>query len=225
VLLAVFYGAALGNVVRGVPIDTDGYFFLSLWANMQPGSDPGVIDWYTVLAGLTALVTLAIHGALWVALKTEGDLQARCNVAAQRLWLVLLPLVLLISAASFLVQPLLHTSFEQRPWEIVFPVLAGAGLAGLPFFIKRHESGRAFLSSCAMILGLLCSTAAGLYPNLLPSNTDAARSLTIANVSAPNYGLQVGLFWFVPAFGMAIAYSAFVYRHSAGKVRLESQGH
>jgi cytochrome bd-type quinol oxidase subunit 2 len=58
----------------------------------------------------------------------------------------------------------------------------------------------------------------GLYPNVLPSNVDVGRSLTVANVSAAGYGLQIGLFWFVPAFALALAYSVFVYRHFAGKV-------
>jgi cytochrome bd-type quinol oxidase subunit 2 len=65
----------------------------------------------------------------------------------------------------------------------------------------------------------------GLYPSLLPSNVDAARSLTISNVSAADYGLRIGLWWFIPAFALALAYTLFVYRHSAGKVRIQPHGH
>src|SRR5665213_2787234 len=61
-LLAIFYGAALANVVRGVPLRSDGYFFLPLWTNLLPGSDAGIIDWYSVLVGVTALVVLMVHG-------------------------------------------------------------------------------------------------------------------------------------------------------------------
>ena len=67
-------------------------------------------------------------------------------------------------------------------------------------------------------MGLLCSAAMGLYPDVLPSTADAARSLTIANASASDYGLRVGIVWFVPALALAVAYSIFVYRHFAGKV-------
>jgi cytochrome d ubiquinol oxidase subunit II len=91
-------------------------------------------------------------------------------------------------------------------------------LLGALLFLKRHQERAAFLSSCAFILGLLCSAAMGLYPNLLPSNASSAASLTVANVSASEYGLRIGLFWFVPAFLLALAYSVFVYRHFAGKV-------
>jgi cytochrome d ubiquinol oxidase subunit II len=225
VLLAVFYGTALGNVVRGVPIDADGYFFLALWTDLRPGTEAGLIDWYTVLIGVTALIALTIHGALWVALKTEGDLQARCHVVARSFWFIMLPLVLLVSVTSFRIQPLLLGSFERHFWGIIFPAVSACGLVGVPLFLKRQQERVAFLSSCVFILGLLCSAAMGLYPNVLPSNVDAGRSLTVANVSAANYGLRIGLFWFLPAFALALAYSAFVYRHFAGKVSTRPDSH
>ena len=78
-LLTIIFGAALGNVVRGVPLGADGYFFEPLWTNFRPGSNPGILDWYTVLAGVIALVTLTAHGCLYVALKTEGDLNRRAR--------------------------------------------------------------------------------------------------------------------------------------------------
>src|ERR1700722_5492090 len=61
-LLALLFGVALGNVVRGVPLDASGYFFLPLWTDFQPGGNAGVIDWYTLLIGLASLSALALHG-------------------------------------------------------------------------------------------------------------------------------------------------------------------
>jgi len=225
VLLAIFYGAALGNVVRGVPIAADGYFFLPLWTNLHPGPDAGIIDWYTVLVGVSALIALTIHGALWVALKTGGDLQARCQAVARRFWFFMLPLVLAISVTSFRIQPLLLESFEGHPWGMVFPAVSASGFIGMLLFLKRHRECAAFLSSCTFILGLLCSAAMGLYPNLLPSNGDAKLSLTVTSVSTASYGLRIGLFWFIPAFALALAYSVFVYRHFGGKVGRYPNGH
>src|SRR3984957_11679824 len=71
-LLAVFYGAALGNVVRGVPLDASGYFFEPLWTNWRLSEATGILDWYTVLVGVCALAALVMHGALWVQMKTAG---------------------------------------------------------------------------------------------------------------------------------------------------------
>jgi len=81
-LLAIFFGAALGNVVRGVPLDAQGEFFLPLWTDWTPGKSPGILDWYTVLSGVAALAALALHGSLWVALKTKGEIESRARRAA-----------------------------------------------------------------------------------------------------------------------------------------------
>src|SRR6201996_9647730 len=74
-LLAIFFGAALANVIRGVPLGADNYFFLPLWTNWRVGPQPGILDWYTVIGGVVALVALAEHGALWLTLKAAGDLE------------------------------------------------------------------------------------------------------------------------------------------------------
>src|SRR5271156_1122585 len=85
-LLAIFFGAALGNVVRGVPLDADGYFFEPLWTNFRVGSDNGILDWYTILVGLAAYFALTLHGALWVASRTNGPVRDRARHAAKWAW-------------------------------------------------------------------------------------------------------------------------------------------
>jgi cytochrome d ubiquinol oxidase subunit II len=75
-LLAIFFGAALGNVVRGVPLDAAGDFFLPLWTDFSAGKDVGILDWYTILIAVAALLTLTVHGALWLALKNEGPVDS-----------------------------------------------------------------------------------------------------------------------------------------------------
>src|SRR5574337_48605 len=82
ILLAIFFGAALGNVIRGVPLDASGYFFEPLWTNFKLGPVTGILDWYTVMAGVIALVTLTAHGAYYVAIKTDEDLGRRARAIA-----------------------------------------------------------------------------------------------------------------------------------------------
>src|ERR687897_3317527 len=83
-LLAIFFGAALGNVVRGVPLDEDGYFFQPLWTNFSPfNQTPGILDWYTILIGLLALATLVVHGSNFIAVKTENELNARSRAISR----------------------------------------------------------------------------------------------------------------------------------------------
>ena len=104
-LLAVFFGAALANVIRGVPLRADGYFFLPLWTNWQIGPEPGILDWYTVIGGVVALVALIIHGALYLAVKTEGDLQKRARAFVGRYWILLLAITAVSLSATILVRP------------------------------------------------------------------------------------------------------------------------
>src|SRR5437899_10434308 len=85
-LLAVFLGAALGNMVRGVPLDASGYFFEPLWTNFRLGDQTGILDWYTILVGVLALLALMMHGGLWVQMKTSGEVSRRAGRVAGRAW-------------------------------------------------------------------------------------------------------------------------------------------
>jgi len=224
-LLAIFFGAALGNVVRGVPLDTNHEFFLPLWTNFLPGPNPGILDWYTVLVGLFAFFTLGLHGALWIALKTENELQQRARRVARVAWVAVALLTVVTTIASFAVQPLLSASFAAMPLFYVFPVLALAGLAGSLAFLLKGRDGFAFLSSCLYIVGMLTSVVFGVFPNVLPANSDPKLSLTIANASAPAFGLGVGIAWYIPGILLALGYFTFVYRKFSGKVSAEGGGH
>lgn len=219
-LLALVFGVALGNVVRGVPIDANGYFFLPLWTDFRPGARAGVLDWYTLLIGIASFAALSLHGALWLVLKSDGEIGRRASQWVRRAWMAVVPMTVLITFASFAMQPHLAVQFSSHPWGYVFPILAAAGLAGI---LLHHRAGRemlAFLSSCAYLAGMLLSVVFGLYPNVLPSNADPTRSLTIYNAAAPEYGLRIGLWWFIPGMILVAGYFTFAYRHQAGKVKV-----
>src|SRR5512134_2697212 len=80
-LLPVFFGAALGNLLRGVPLDGDGWFSLALFTDFSAREPVGILDWYTVLVGVFALAALAAHGALFLSWKTDGPVQLRSRAA------------------------------------------------------------------------------------------------------------------------------------------------
>lgn len=224
-LLAVFFGAALGNVVRGVPLDSEHYFFEALWTNFRFGPETGVLDWYTILVGVAALCTLALHGALWVAHKTEGEINARSRTLAGRVWWAVAAITVILTVVTFGVQPQITANLAAYPWGYVFPALALAGLAGMRWFLARRDDTRAFLSSCAYILGMLTSVVFGVYPYVLPASNNPAFALTIANAKAADYGLKIGLVWWVIGMALAAAYFVYVNRKFAGKVELEGDGH
>jgi cytochrome bd ubiquinol oxidase subunit II len=219
-LLAVFYGAALGNVVRGVPLDESGYFFQPLWTDFSPFSGtPGILDWYTVLIGLLALTTLVVHGSNFIAVKTEDDLNARSRRIARRFSFATILLTLFATPATFWVSPEMLRSFNERPYGYVLPLVAVAGLLGMVYFSLRGRDREAFLSSSAYIVGMLTSTVFGVYPKVLPA-VDPANSLTVQNASASTYGMAVGLVWWSIGMVLAVVYFIVIYRLFRGKVRL-----
>jgi len=213
-LLAIFYGAALGNVVRGVPLSSDGGFFLPLWTNFAPGEAPGILDWYTILIGVLALGALATHGALWVRYKTQGDLNTRAGMFASRCWWVLGLLTIIATVASFALQPQIGANFRRYPWGVVFPLLGIAGFIGM----RMRGELAAFLASCMYLTGMLTSAAFGIFPYVLPSVPQPGLGLTIYNAAAPSHGLEIALAWWIPGMILAAGYSTFVYRKAGGKV-------
>jgi cytochrome d ubiquinol oxidase subunit II len=220
-LLTIFFGAALGNVVRGVPLSADGHFFLPFWTNFRTGQEPGILDWYTVTVGLAAFFTLMMHGALWISMKTDGAVERRAGAIARHVWWAVLGLTIAITLMSFSVQPQLSKSFSASPWGYVFPFLATAGLVASRV-LKGHE---AFLASCLFIVGMLTSAAFGVFPYVLPSSANPEFALTVYNAAAPDYGLRVGLMWFIPGMLLVAAYFIYTYRNFAGKVRLDEPGY
>ena len=221
-LLAIFYGAALGNVIRGVPLNAQGYFFEPLWTDLNPFStNPGILDWYTILSGLLAFTALLMHGANYIAVKTEGALNERARRISSVGWLFTIPLAILASVATFFVQPQVYTSFNQRPWGIIFPLIAFVGLLGAGFFNVRKRDMAALLLSGTFILGMMSSAAFSLYPLVLPA-VNPANSLTIDNASASQYGLTVGLIWWSVGIVLAVIYFVITYRRFRGKVTAAS---
>lgn len=223
-LLAIFFGAALGNVVRGVPLTSGEHFFLPLWTDFSIGPDSGILDWYTILVGLLAFATLVLHGAQWVALKTDGAVQARAHGIARPVVWAVLALTIVVTLVTFRIQPQVPANLSAHPWGYIFPALAVAGLAGMVVLTGRDDL-KGFLASCAFILGMLTSVAFGLFPYVLPSQVNPSAGLTIYNTAAAGYGLRIGLIWWIPGMLLALGYSTYVYRSFAGKVRVEGEGY
>lgn len=224
-LLTIFFGAALANVIRGVPLGTDGYFFLPLWTNWQPGANPGILDWYTVLGGLLALVALTIHGALYTVVKTEGDLQLRARSIARKLWIILLILTGIDLFASVNVRPDILENYKVFPVAFLVPAIVGVSLIAMFFFSNKKDDRKAFTCSCVYLSFMLIGAATALYPRLLPSTTDSSLDITIQKAISGPHALRVGLIWWIFGMCMAILYFITVYRMFRGKVSLEDGGY
>jgi len=223
ILLAVFFGAALGNVVRGVPLDATGYFFEPLWTNFKLGPTTGILDWYTVLTGVVALVTLIAHGSYYVALKTDGDLGRRARGVALLCWPVQFFLTFSALLATYFIRPEIMANFRKYPVGIIVPVVVVASLAVMLWANPKGKEKLAFVASSLYIAFMLVGAAFALYPVVLPAR-EHQYDLTIYNTAAGGHGLRVGLVWWTFAAVLAVAYFVFVYRKFRGKVNL-GEGH
>jgi cytochrome d ubiquinol oxidase subunit II len=224
ILLAIFFGAALGNVVRGVPLQADGYFFEPLWTNWRVGAQNGILDWYTVICGLVALVTLVVHGSLYLAIKTEGDLNARARKVAGWFWPVQVLLTVVSLIATVYILPHVLNNYSRWPVGYLVPALVIGSLIYLYYAHSKRNDKGAFLASCAYIVAMLVGAAFALYPNVLPASTGANFSLTIYNTAAGAHGLGVGFVWWTIGMVLALGYFVFVYRMFRGKVKLDEGG-
>jgi cytochrome d ubiquinol oxidase subunit II len=219
-LLVIFFGAAFGNIVRGVPLYSNGSFFEPLWTTFTIVPDAGILDWFTVLMAIVAVSTLLAHGANYIALKTENELQVRArNISKNANWGTLL-----FSLAAFisitLIKPEVWSNYTKNYWGYIFPVMGLTGMTGMIYSRIKNNDLRAFLSSALFISGMLASTAFGIYPVLLPSSIKPEYSLTIYNSKAGDYALNVGLYWWIAGIIIAVGYFVYLFYTFRGKVKV-----
>jgi|SRR5579871_339536 len=224
-LLCIFFGAALGNVVRGVPMGADHYFFEPLWTNFRVGANNGILDWYTVLTGVIALVTLTVHGSLYVAVKTENELNQRARTVTFWAWPLLLVLTVVGLVATVSIRPGVLDNYRHHAVGFLIPVLVFGSLAVMMHAMIKREEKIAFAASAVYIISMLVGAAFALYPVVLPASTDPAYNLTIYNTAAGEHGLRVGFTWWILGAVLALGYFFFLFRMFRGKVRLEGQGY
>ncbi len=215
-VIALVLGISLGNLVRGLPIDDSGYFHMPLFTDFLTIHELGAIDWYTLATGVFSLMVLASHGAAYVGWKSEGAVQTRAILLGRRAaWataIVLLPLTFL----THLVNPKLFPSLLSRLWAWPLALVAALGLLFALRGFARSRARDAFFGSSALIVGLLGSTAAALYPTILRSSLEDRFSLTAINSATAHHSLLIGLVWWTPAMLIALGYFTYLFRKMGG---------
>jgi cytochrome d ubiquinol oxidase subunit II len=165
-----------------------------------------------------AVAALGLHGALWVAMKAPLGLAGR----ARRLAAVALPavaaLTVLVTVATFRVQPRISANLAGNPGGFLGPALALSGLVAVAICRRRGEDALAFLGSTAYLAGMLWSLFAGIHPLVLPASGDPALALTIHNTASGAYALRVALVWWALGMALVTAYFIITYRHFAGRL-------
>jgi cytochrome d ubiquinol oxidase subunit II len=204
---ALLFGVALGNLVRGVPLNDSGDYI---------GGFFGLLNPYSLLVGVTGLAMFATHGALYLVLKTEGELQGRARAWASKAWIVYLPLFLLSATWSLL---------AHQEGSVLLPLIASLiallAIAGIDVFNRAGAGGKAFLASAVSIAALFGAAGSTTFPNLVRASNDASLSLSIFNASASQNTLIIMLIIALLGMPVVVGYTIFIYRTFAGPVRAE----
>jgi cytochrome d ubiquinol oxidase subunit II len=209
--LAFLLGVAFGDVLSGVPIDADGNMRVTLIDLLQP---------FALLVGATTVAMFAMHGAIYLTMKTDGELQARIERALPRLIVAFFILNTLVVIAMVLFRQDITDRYTTDIWPVIFPAAALLALVAVWLFLRRGEPFRAFIASSATIGLLLVSGAIGLFPNLLISTTDPAYNLTITNAASADNTLVVCLIVAVIGIPFVLLYTTGVYYIFRGKATI-----
>jgi len=223
-LLALFFGAALGNLLRGLPLRADGWFGLALFTDFSARPPVGILDWYTVLVGAFAVLALALHGALYLAWRTDGAVRERSLALARPAAWIALAAWPLVTWATVAVHAEMFGAFTRRPLAWLGLALAVAGAAAILTGLRRQRDLAAFLGSSGFIAGLLIATAASLFPVMLRAVPDASLSITAYAASNDAHGLRVALAWWSIGFPLAIAYLVVLFRLHRGRAVAAREG-
>jgi cytochrome bd ubiquinol oxidase subunit II len=216
-LLPVFLGAALGNLLRGLPLSGEGWFDLALFTDFSAREPVGILDWYTVLVGVFALAVLVAHGAAFLCWKTDGPVEDRSRRVGRRVYAAVAALWPVVTIATVKVDPTFFDGLASRPLAWLLGAAAAAGLVAALRGLSRGKDFAAFLGSCAFVAGLSTATAVCVFPVMLRA-TDPALSLTARNAGGDPAGLKTALVWFAIGFPLAVLYSVVVHRLHRGKV-------
>jgi len=207
-LPSILFGVAVGNILRGVPIDGDG---------MYTGSFLGLLNPYSILIGLLSLVMFVMHGALYMTLKTYGELCQRMSRWASSSWIGFVMIYLLTTLYTFFEARHLLENIFNNPLLWLFLIILLGAIVCIPIALKAKRYFRAFLSSSVTVACLIGIAAVSMFPKVVPSITDPAYSLTIYNASSTPRTLTAMLIIALIGMPIVIGYTAYIYRVFKGK--------
>ena len=208
-LAALLLGIALGNILRGLPLDASGNY---------TGGFLDLLNGYALLVGALGVAMLLTHGALYIALRTEGDLHHRALGWARRSWVGTLGLALAAAVSTWIFEPQLLRNHHELWLLWCLPLLALLLLALIGWQVDRKRVGWAFATSSATLAAHLATAGASLFPNLVPALDPSGPSLTLANSSSSPTTLLSMLGLALLGMPLVIAYTLWTYRTFSGKI-------
>ncbi|MBD3410542.1 MAG: cytochrome d ubiquinol oxidase subunit II [Ignavibacteriales bacterium] len=210
-VIALLMGTALGNVIIGVPIDENMVYRGSFWELLNP---------YGLLVGVTTVALFMMHGAIYLAMKTEGELEKRARGWINNSIIFFVICYVTTTMATLIYVPHMIDHFRDFPAFFIVAILNMLAIANIPREMAHGTTFRAFLSSAASILALLALFAIGVYPNFLFSSIDPAYSINLYNGASSQKTLEIMLIIAIIGMPFVIAYTVAIYWIFRGKVKL-----
>ena len=210
-LATLLFGIAAGNGIRGIPLDERGLFLGSILDLLNP---------YSLLVGFFTVSLFAMHGAIFLYLKTEGAVQERLGRWMWHTWGLFLVLYMLTTMVTLVDVPRATANFKAYPWAVTVVVVSVLAIANIPRTLFNGKYGQAFISSSVAIISLIFLFAMAVFPNIVPASNNPALSWTMYNAASSDKTLAIGLLFVVIGFPFVAAYTAVIYWTFRGKVKL-----
>ena len=215
-LPAILFGVAFGNILRGVPVDQSGAYL---------GTFLGLLNPYSILIGLLSLFMFLTHGSIYLAMKTEGDLQNRIMNRINPFWITYVILYILATFYTMFEASYLFIGTLSSPLFWIVFLLLLASIIYIPVAVKAKKLFTPFISSSVSIASIIGIAAISLFPRLVPSNIDLNYSLTITNASSSEGTLTAMLIIALIGVPIVIVYTVYIYRVFKGKVVLNEESY
>jgi len=216
IIIALLMGVALGNIITGIPLGTDREFSGTFLTLLSP---------YTILIGITTVALFMMHGAIYLALKTENELQIKVKSWVNNTIIFFVICFVTATMATLIYYPHMITHFKDQPAFFLVAILNMLAIANIPREIHHGREFRAFLSSSASIALLLVLFAIGIFPNIVMSNPLPENSLNIYNAASSQKTLGIMLIVALVGMPFVLAYTIIIYKVYKGKVKLDEMSY
>lgn len=216
-LIALLLGVAMGNLIRGIPLDENKEFI---------GNFIDLLNPYALLVGLLTVALFVMHGAIYILMKTEGALHDKMRSWVNPTIIFFIMTYAITTVATLIYMPHMAEAVKVRPLFFIIAVMGMFAIANIPREVSLGRDARAFASSCCNMVALFALYGVGTYPNVIRAINDPEHlSLTIWNSASSPETLRILLLIALIGVPLVVSYTIAIYWIFHGKVKLDSNSY